>query len=288
MFSCKFIFLFLANWDKCQEIRKCEQGDVPYEESPWEVDCYDTKANAWYNEQTGTTDYFTTIEYPLFEMSDRFMTNSAVWIVMNDGAEFDLEDINLENACSPGQTSHCWNIKRHGLREYQFIRGHVNNQHLDRAGLSWIASYTTDPMSVVAERMFLCDADVQELPSDAVTETVPVSTTPMTTSATTRSVHSGTRPNLAHSRLDLTRNNWEEMISKSVMSRWPMSSRRADLTRRKFNRICDRVKTRHDKMTEAGCYFESADEIIFDAVLINFKDTCETTSKLIQGNLTIF
>ena len=102
------------------------------------------------------------------------------------------------------------------------------------------------------------------------------STTPSTTP-------SGTRPNVAHSRLDLTRNNWEEMISKSVMSRWPMSSRRADLTRRKFNRICDRVKTRHDKMTEAGCYFELADEIIFDAVLINFKDTCETTSKLIQG-----
>ena len=235
-------------------------------------------ANAWYNEKTGTTDYRTHVEYPLFSLTDRFMTNSAVWIVMNDGAKFDLEDINLDNACNPGQTNYCWNIKRHGLREYQFIRADVNNPHLDTAAVSWIASYTTDPMSVVAERMFLCDADVQELPSDAVTETVPVSTTPMTTSATTRSVPSGTRPSPAHSRLDLARNNWYEMISLSTMTK-----RAKDRTLNKFNRICNRVKTRHDKMTEAGCFFELTDEIIFDAVLINFEDTCGTASKLIQG-----
>ena len=206
------------------------------------------------------------------------MTNSAVWIVINQGAEFDLADITLHDNCEafPEPWMHCWNIMRRGSRVYQLTRNSIPNANnlLDWAGVYMDIPYKTDPMSVSAERMVICDGDVQEFPSDVVTETI-VSTTPMTATST-RPVSIG---NSAYNRLDSAKNNWDEMISRSIMTT-QAKKRTVD----KFNRICNKLKNRHDKMTNAGCQFELADEIIFGAVLIDFEDTCETTGKLIQGN----
>lgn len=153
-----------ANWDKCEEVFKCGEN-----ESPWDNDCFVSSSHP-----AGPNTYHTNVEYNNFDLNDRFMTNSAVWIVVNEGAEFDHTETTLDGACNTGLTEDqhfCWDIRRRGLRQYKFNRGsNFANTQLDMVHISMRNKFTaeTDPSSVVAERMVICDGDVHSFPLDPV------------------------------------------------------------------------------------------------------------------------
>ena len=104
--------------------------------------------------------------------------------------------------------------------------------------------------------------------------------TTTTTSTTTTTTTTEPKPigNQAYERLDTARNSWEEMITKSSMR-----IRAKTRTQKRFNTLCDRLETRHEELIAAGCSFQAMNEINFDAVFIQYNDTCTTTDKLIQG-----
>ena len=102
-------------------------------------------------------------------------------------------------------------------------------------------------------------------------ETLP-ETEPITTTAT-----SG---NQAEFRLEGARNSWEEMISKSA---WKLTDNAKERTLARFNKLCDKLQARHEKLTDAGCSWPMINTPIFNAQYVDYENTCETSSKLIQG-----
>jgi len=159
-----------GNWDKCEEVRKCDDG-----ENAWEPgnECFTSTSHNW-----GNT-FHTNVEYPLFSTTDRFRTNTAVWIAVNEGAEFDHTDTELDSRCPTGldvteDQHNCWTIQRRGLREYKLNRGsNFANTNLEMATISMRNTYPADalPSEVVVERMILCDGDVHAFPGDPVEPT---------------------------------------------------------------------------------------------------------------------
>lgn len=101
-------------------------------------------------------------------------------------------------------------------------------------------------------------------------------TEPLTTSATTTPVPSD---NSAYTRLESARNSWEEMITRSTT----MKKQAKERTQNKFNRLCDKLQAKHEKLVAAGCSFPAQNQVIFDAQFVDYDDTCTTSSKLIQG-----
>jgi len=160
------LIICLANWDKCVEVRKCEEN-----ENPWGNDCFSSNSHP-----AGPNTIHTNVEYPDFgrDSTGRHMTNTAVWIVVNDGAEFDHTETELDGRCInglPDDQHFCWTMIRRGRLEYKFNRGsNFANTQLDMISLGMRNKYTTEtlPSSVVAERMVLCDGDVHSFPSDPV------------------------------------------------------------------------------------------------------------------------
>ena len=93
------------------------------------------------------------------------MTNSAVWIVMEDGADFDAGETALDNACGEDQMSHCWTINRRGQYDYKFDRGQDWSQTvLEMVRIGFLNKWDEDPGEVVAARMVICDADLHGFP----------------------------------------------------------------------------------------------------------------------------
>ena len=106
-------------------------------------------------------------------------------------------------------------------------------------------------------------------------------TEPLTTSATTTPVPSG---NSAHTRLEGARNSWQEMITRSST----MKKQAKERTQTKFNKLCDKLQAKHEKLIAAGCSFPAQNQNIFNAQFVDYDDTCTTSSKLIQGNSLLF
>ena len=148
------------------EVRKCEEN-----ENSWGNDCFFSNAHP-----AGPNTIHTNVEYPDFgrNSTGRHMTNTAVWIVVNDGAEFDHTATILDGRCNNGvaEDQHfCWTMIRRGRLEYKFNRGsNFANTQLDMIAVSFRNEYTEEtlPSSTVAERMVLCDGDVHSFPADPV------------------------------------------------------------------------------------------------------------------------
>ena len=102
----------------------------------------------------------------------------------------------------------------------------------------------------------------------------PVEPEPTTAAPTT----TPTPSDYARDRIDAARNSWEEMISRSTMS-----DKAKKRTLNKYNRICDKLQARHEKLSEAGCSYQADEQNIFNAVYVDYDDTCTTKDKLIQG-----
>lgn len=109
----------------------------------------------------------------------------------------------------------------------------------------------------------------------------PVETEPVTTTAPPTT----TAPfgNQAEFRLEGVRNSWEEMISKSTMKD---SAKERTLGR--FNKLCDKLQARHERFTDAGCSWPLMNTPIYNAQFVDYENTCETSSKVIQGILLSF
>ena len=105
----------------------------------------------------------------------------------------------------------------------------------------------------------------------------PIETLPTTVPITT------TAPlgNQADFRLEAARNSWEEMISKSA---WKLTDKAKERTRIRFNKLCDKLQARHERLTDAGCSWPMINTPIFNAQFVDYENTCETSTKLIQGN----
>ena len=102
----------------------------------------------------------------------------------------------------------------------------------------------------------------------------PIETLPTTVPITTTAPFG----NQADFRLEGARNSWEEMISKSTMK-----DKAKERTRRRFNKLCDKLQARHESLTDAGCSWPMINTPIFNAQFVDYDNTCETSSKIIQG-----
>ena len=101
-------------------------------------------------------------------------------------------------------------------------------------------------------------------------------TEPLTASAATTPAPSGSS---AYTGLEGARNSWEKMITRSTT----LKNQAKQRTQAKFNRLCDKLQAKHEKLIAAGCSFPAQNQNIFNAQL-DYDDTCTTSSKLIQGN----
>ena len=113
--------------------------------------------------------------------------------------------------------------------------------------------------------------------------TTPGATTQATTTtpgATTQAATTTPSDNSAYTRLEGARNSWEEMITRSTT----LKNQAKERTQAKFNRLCDKLQAKHEKLIAAGCSFPAQNQNIFNAQFVDYDDTCTTSSKLIQGN----
>ena len=90
----------------------------------------------------------------------------------------------------------------------------------------------------------------------------------------------GSISNQAERRLQSVRNIWNTMMEKSNMD---IRGKKQNRIHYKFNKLCDQLKARHDKMEEAGCTFKMDSQLLIGMPFIDFTDTCRTTNKLIHG-----
>ena len=121
---------------------------------------------------------------------------------------------------------------------------------------------------------FKCSEPVETTTEFATTE---FATTDPPTTPIIDTIPTEPAGNQAYNRLEYARNNWNEMISRSTMGENAKTR-----TTTKFNRLCDKIKARHDKLTEAGCYFQKNDAI-WPVQFLDYDDTCTTSGQLIQG-----
>ena len=125
---------------------------------------------------------------------------------------------------------------------------------------------------------FKCSEPVEPEPTTTAPETADATTNAATTlDATT---NAPTPPNYAQGRIDDARNSWEEMISRSTMS-----DKAKTRTLNKYNRICDKLQARHEKLSAAGCSYQAAN--FFNGFFVDYDDTCTTKDKLIQGKISV-
>ena len=132
-----------GQWDKCEEIQKCTGLFQP---AGWNsmnfqrVACYEQGAMI-----NGDGDI--RIRQSEFEKTNRFNTNSALWIV---GTE-DFKSDTIANQCERNQENGCWRAIGKGERLFKIMRG-------------WNDGATNLDTTVInvdggAERMIICDAD---------------------------------------------------------------------------------------------------------------------------------
>ena len=71
------------------------------------------------------------------------------------------------------------------------------------------------------------------------------------------------------------------MMNQSSMD---IRAKKQKRVRNRFNQLAYQLKTRHDKLTEAGCSFRMVNQLLIGMAFIDYSDTCSTTNKLIHGN----
>ena len=132
-----------GQWDKCEEIPKCTGLFQP---AGWNsmnfqrVACYEQGAMI-----NGDGDI--RIRQSEFEKTNRFNTNSALWII---GTE-DFNSDTIADQCERNQENGCWRAIGKGERLFKIMRG-------------WNDGATNLDTTVInvdgfAERMIICDAD---------------------------------------------------------------------------------------------------------------------------------
>jgi hypothetical protein len=133
-----------GQWDKCQEIPQCTS---PFEPAGWTYNGYYERV-ACYEPRALDGSESIQIRQSEFEKTNRFNTNSAIWIVGTD----DFNADNIADQCEIGQEQDCWRAIGKGPQLYKLLRGmSFMTTNLDTAVIS-IASGA-------AERMIICDAD---------------------------------------------------------------------------------------------------------------------------------
>ena len=157
---------------ECEEIPKCSNG-----ENQEEINCYVSRSEFVEQKEDGPQwlpqhRYLTKIDYPFLNQTDRFNTNSAIWIVMNEGAEFNATEewhSNwLTNQCCCGDHN-CWMVEQFQKGVYKFNRGKnpLNTKlNLPMTGvpIEFSTFHDIDPEQANAERMVICNGEVNSLP----------------------------------------------------------------------------------------------------------------------------
>ena len=139
-----------GQWNKCEEIPRCTGFFQPagwtYQRNYQRVACYEQGAF--------TKDGDIQIRQSEFEKTNRFNTNSALWIVGTE--EFNSDTI--ADQCERNQEDGCWRAIGKGERLFKIMRG-------------WNDGATNLDTTVInvdgfAERMIICDADQQSFDVD--------------------------------------------------------------------------------------------------------------------------
>ena len=148
-----------GQWDKCEEIELCNTStmDLMFQPAGWtSTDMLYNRVACFY-QQTNyqSPDGFIGIRQSEFEKVERFSTNSAVWIVVDDNFQVDA----IADQCENNQEEGCWRAIGKGERLFKVMRGwNDGNTTLDTARI---------PVNTAsATRMIICDADLHSFDVD--------------------------------------------------------------------------------------------------------------------------
>ena len=148
-----------GQWDKCEEIEWCNTStmDRMFQPAGWtSTDMLYNRVACFY-QQTNyqSPDGFIGIRQSEFEKVERFNTNSAVWIVVDDNFQVDA----IADQCENNQEEGCWRAIGKGERLFKVMRGwNDGNTTLDTARI---------PVNTAsAKRMIICDADLHSFDVD--------------------------------------------------------------------------------------------------------------------------
>ena len=115
--------------------------------------------------------YWTEIHYPFLTKTKRFNTPSAIWIAMSEGAEFnptkEWHQSHLSDQCGCCRNDNCWKVERFQEGEYRFNRGSLEallNVPAIQRPITFSTLHDNDPKQTHAERMVICDAEVNAMP----------------------------------------------------------------------------------------------------------------------------
>ena len=144
-----------GQWDKCEEIELCSTStmDLMLQPAGWtSTDMNYNRVACFYQATVGES--FVGIRQSEFEKVERFNTNSAIWIVVEDSFKKDT----IADQCEINQEEGCWRAIGKGEKLYKVMRG---------------MSYTTTKLDTakitvegMANRMIICDADLHSFDVD--------------------------------------------------------------------------------------------------------------------------
>ena len=133
-----------GQWNKCEEIPICTS---PFQPAGWTYQGYYQRVACYEQGALITGDGDIRIRQSEFEKTNRFNTNSALWIVGTENFKSDT----IANQCERNQENGCWRAIGKGERLFKIMRG-------------WNDGATNLDTTVInvdgfAERMIICDAD---------------------------------------------------------------------------------------------------------------------------------
>ena len=133
-----------GQWDKCEEIPICT---IHFQPAGWTYQGYYQRVACYEQGAFINGDGDIRIRQSEFEKTNRFNTNSALWIL---GSE-DFNSDTIADQCERDQENGCWRAIGKGERLFKVMRGwNDGNTTLDTTVLNVDGS---------AERMIICDAD---------------------------------------------------------------------------------------------------------------------------------
>ena len=148
-------------WNKCEEIRKCDCDATQCKEDGWSADCWMSTGQERFSNGEPSGKWVGNIQYTKLRNHPRYNTNSAIWLVID---HFDGSFIDDECVEDDGR-SNCWRAIMKGRDLFKIYRGmDFTSTQLNSGEIRWSAEFGKGTEfkngSMIADRFIICDADV--------------------------------------------------------------------------------------------------------------------------------